>query len=112
MSHALIDRAPPSASRILGGLRSPRNGAAMGEETPVLDLKAVAKICGVTTATVSNLLSDSKPGRPLEGRPFPAPDGRIGKSPWWRTERRDEIADWMANRPGRGAGGGRPRIQP
>ena len=43
------------------------------------------------------------------GHPFPAPDGYQGKSPWWHKKRRMEILTWAAERPGQGAGGGRPR---
>lgn len=80
----------------------------MGGATPVLDLRAVAEICGVTAMTVSNWMSDSKQGRRYAGNPFPAPDGYIGKSPWWDPKRRDEFGAWMTARPGRGVGGGRP----
>lgn len=37
---------------------------------------------------------------------MPAPDGRSGRSPWWHLS---TIDAWLAARPGRGAGGGRPR---
>ncbi|MGX6604799.1 hypothetical protein ACWKSP_22125 [Micromonosporaceae bacterium Da 78-11] len=80
----------------------------------------VAELLGPTIKgkTVSTYLYESqvKVGRgPREraGRyvkhPFPAPDGYHGKAPWWRLERADEILMWRDSRPGRGAGGGRPR---
>jgi len=37
---------------------------------------------------------------------FPAPVSRVGNSPLFDA---DQIADWFSHRPGRGAGGGRPR---
>ena len=49
-------------------------------------------------------------GQPPRG---PAPDGtdldRGHARPWWRPETVDA---WVANRPGRGVGGGRPRKTP
>lgn len=36
---------------------------------------------------------------------LPAPDETFGRSPVWNEE---TINEWIANRPGRGAGGGRP----
>jgi hypothetical protein len=38
---------------------------------------------------------------------FPAPVDRIGNSPLFDAR---EVRDWFDHRPGRGAGGGRPRI--
>ncbi|KWT61845.1 hypothetical protein ADL21_11205 [Streptomyces albus subsp. albus] len=40
---------------------------------------------------------------------FPPPDDTFGRSPVWRE---GTIDIWLANRPGRGAGGGRPRKHP
>lgn len=40
----------------------------------------------------------------------PAPDGYTGRTPTWRAS---TITEWVKARPGRGAGGGRPRkVQP
>jgi hypothetical protein len=36
----------------------------------------------------------------------PAPDGHLGRTPWWR---RETVEQWQASRPGQGVGGGRPR---
>jgi hypothetical protein len=41
--------------------------------------------------------------------PFPEPDVIIGRTPGWSPDRRSEIEQWEAARPGQGAGGGRPR---
>jgi hypothetical protein len=40
---------------------------------------------------------------------FPAPDVTLANREGWRAERVDEIRDWLKARPGRGAGGGRPK---
>lgn len=78
---------------------------------PVLDTEAVAAILGVRRQLVTQWLSDSRPGRRYADHPFPTPDGRLGgRAPWWKPERRDEFTAWMTGRPGRGAGGGRPRL--
>ena len=42
-------------------------------------------------------------------RPFPAPDVILGGTPGWSPHREAEIYAWHAGKPGRGAGGGRPR---
>lgn len=44
-------------------------------------------------------------GNPKPGD-LPPPDRRFGRSPVWTPE---TIESWMPTRPGRGAGGGRPR---
>jgi hypothetical protein len=38
----------------------------------------------------------------------PEPDGHIGSSPWWYEK---TVSEWLANRPGRGAGGGRRKSE-
>jgi predicted DNA-binding transcriptional regulator AlpA len=63
----------------------------------VLDTPAVARLLGVTPATVRSYLA-----RGL----MPQPAGRIGASPYWT---REAVEAWVASRPGRGVGGGRPR---
>jgi hypothetical protein len=83
----------------------------MTGETPVLSRQAVAVILGVQPKTISQYLVESKAGGRYATHPFPAPDGYIGRGPWWRRERESEIRGWAAARPGQGAGGGRPRIQ-
>lgn len=52
--------------------------------------------------------ADGKPHRYV-ARPMPAPAGRIGVVPWWRTSQRRELIDWWRNRPGHGHGTGGPR---
>lgn len=81
----------------------------LGGAAPVLDRATVGKILGVRAKTVSQYLTESRPGGRYEQHPFPAPSGYIGRSPWWACERVDEIRYWDAARPGRGVGGGRPR---
>lgn len=75
----------------------------------MLDRTAVAALIGVKPKSVSQYLVESKPPGRYAKHPFPMPDGYIGRGPWWRVERTAEIKEWAANRPGRGAGGGRPR---
>lgn len=47
--------------------------------------------------------------RYVYGGRAPAPDGYTGRTPTWRASTVDE---WAKTRPGRGAGGGRPRKAP
>lgn len=63
----------------------------------LMDTNAVAALLGVTRSTISTYLA--------RGR-MPQPDLRIAGGPVWH---RATITEWAANRPGRGAGGGRPR---
>lgn len=42
----------------------------------------------------------------LGGYKLPEPDALIGRTRGWKES---TIAEWNANRPGRGVGGGRPR---
>jgi hypothetical protein len=83
-------------------------------DEPFLNRDAVARIGGVKPGTVSRHLERSRPGQrhALAGDPFPVPDGREGKAPWWRLEREPEIRAWFERHqpvsPGRGWGG-RPR---
>lgn len=57
----------------------------------------VAKLVGVTPASWRSMVSRGS---------APEPDGHLGSTPWWT---RKTITRWQATRPGRGAGGGRPR---
>ena len=75
----------------------------------MLDRSAVAAILGVQPKTISQYLVESRGEGRYAERPFPAPDGYIGRGPWWRLERETEIRRWAAERPGQGVGGGRPR---
>lgn len=67
-----------------------------------LTVREVAKLLGWKEQTVRKYRTESR-------RDFPEADGMKGVSPWWRPE---TITTWRDNRPGRGAGGGRPRIHP
>ncbi len=76
--------------------------------TLVLDLEEVAEMLGVKKKTISQYRWFSTPGHRYAERPFPEPDRMVGRSPFWAGGRREEIQAWFDNRPGRGAGGGRP----
>lgn len=65
----------------------------------LLDVAGVARLLGVSEATVRAYRS-----RGL----LPEPCGHLMGSPWWT---RPVITRWQQTRPGRGAGGGRPRKQ-
>lgn len=84
--------------------------ATVSDEQPFLNLAAVAALLGPTIKpkTVSQYLTESRPGGRYEQHTFPTPNGRIGRAPWWALDRADEIREWNANRPGQGVGGGRP----
>lgn len=77
-------------------------------EGDILDRRAVADLLGVTPATISNYLYQSKPGGRYADHPFPEPDDRAGRSPVWLAERADEITAWATGRTGQGVGGGQP----
>lgn len=75
----------------------------------LLDLQAVADHTGLAkktvqwyhnTATTRRRVGESKPGD------MPEPDASFGRSPAWYEH---TIDTWLVSRPGRGAGGGRPR---
>lgn len=55
----------------------------------------IARMLGVTKATIS-------------AADLPEPDVMIGRARGWSAESVDE---WIRNRPGKGAGAGRPRKQ-
>lgn len=42
--------------------------------------------------------------------PFPAPDVTVDGVPGWSADRVGEIEQWRAGLPGRGTGGGRPKV--
>lgn len=74
-----------------------------------LDLHAVAERTGLAYSTIRHY-HNSAEARRRSGAPrpgdFPPPDETFGRSPAWRGATMDA---WLAARPGRGAGGGRPR---
>lgn len=63
----------------------------------ILDRDAVAARIGIAAGSLTRYVARGD---------APAPDGTVGASPWWHEK---TIEDWIAARPGRGAGGGRPR---
>jgi predicted DNA-binding transcriptional regulator AlpA len=63
----------------------------------ILDRAAMAALAGVAQKSVT---------RYWERGQMPQPDGWVSGRPWWYETTAKE---WLANRPGRGAGGGRPR---
>lgn len=89
----------------------------VGVGLDVLLTADVAELLGVQKKTITQYLVEShepvrgKPG--WQGRylsnPFPAPAGYAGKSPYWSRAQIPALRAWFENRPGRGAGGGRPR---
>jgi len=72
----------------------------------VLDAGEIAAILGFSRMTVHKYLWESHPGGRYGSHPFPAPDGRIGRSPYWTPGRIAEIREWAAGRKGQGVGGG------
>ena len=66
-------------------------------EDTYLDRGEVAELAGIAPESVSRYL--------VRGD-FPQPDRHFGRSPVWL---RSTVERWKAERPGRGAGGGRPR---
>lgn len=76
--------------------------------TDYLTLAQVAAELGWTITTARSEHRDaSRRRRSRQSRPgdLPAPDHRYGRTPVWH---RQTIAAWRRQRPGRGAGGGRP----
>lgn len=66
----------------------------------LLDSSAVAELIGVKPATIRTYRHRGD---------MPPPDRTIGRTPVWL---RDTIDRWLAERPGQGVGGGRPRKSP
>lgn len=64
-----------------------------------LSTDRVAELASVSPRTISSYAARGQ-------MPKPSPCPCCGHSPTW-TEK--DITAWLANRPGRGAGGGRPR---
>lgn len=78
----------------------------------LLTMNAVAELLGLQYRTVRNYHQVAERHRRNGGvRPgdFPIPDEVFGRSPVWKAS---TIQAWARNRPGRGAGGGRPRKSP
>ena len=61
----------------------------------------LAALFGVKPGTIETWRSRHKD--------FPAPDAYVGRYAGWLPFREAELRAWAASRPGRGAGGGRPR---
>lgn len=85
----------------------------------VTDLAAIgARVQGVESmrgTTISQHLWESREsvmekGRQRPGKyhadPFPAPDGHLGKAPWWAKDREQEIVAWFERHPRRQVGDG------
>jgi len=63
----------------------------------LLDMPAVARRLGIAPSTVRKYRSSGR---------LPAPDVMLGQSPGWAPA---TIDAWVTQRPGKGAGAGRPR---
>ncbi|MGW1679383.1 hypothetical protein [Saccharopolyspora sp. NPDC002376] len=81
-----------------------------------LSVAGLARELGVTRQAVTNWRA--RYGEDSD-HPFPAPDVEIVVDvdddqadgvPGWLPERIDEVRQWRTGLPGRGAGGGRPRL--
>ena len=94
----------------------PRSSNVGAMTTPTyLDLAGAAELAGVQYRTMRNYHQTAERNRRLAEkykdlsfiRPgdLPKPDDTFGRSPVWLQA---TIEHWMANRPGRGTGGGRP----
>jgi len=89
------------STRILVALTATPIGTRV-DELPILDRSAVAELLGVAPKTISQFLVESKDGGRYAEHPFPEPDGRIGRGPYWLAAKRQTIIEWDAARPGRG----------
>ena len=81
----------------------------MSTTNDLVDLATIAEMLGVTVGSARTYNQRARVNRrnrtPKPGD-LPAADTYLGGSPCWR---RQTIEHWIATRPGRGAGGGRPR---
>lgn len=101
MTYVTVD---PSSSN-LGGMTAPT----------FLDLRGAAELAGVQYRTMRNYHQTAERNRRLAEKhqdpsyikpgDLPKPDRTFGRSPVWKTS---TINTWIRERPGRGAGGGRP----
>lgn len=74
---------------------------------PILSAAEVGERLGIARRTVLRYLWESHSGdRRYSSHPFPPPDGRLGKAPYWRAARVIEIDTWYRTRKGQGVGGG------
>lgn len=70
-----------------------------------LGMKDVGAWFGVPGTTVAKWIK-----RYADDHPCPTPNVMVGeRTPGWLPDREDEWREWEEGRPGRGAGGGRPR---
>lgn len=91
VSHTLVRRI---------GMSEQQSGGC-GDVVPAgaLTVAGVAARLGVQRRTVEAYRHHTQYG-------FPEPDGRLGRTPWWKPA---TIDAWQKGRPGQGRGGGRPR---
>lgn len=81
----------------------------MSATNDLVDLATIAEMLGVTVGSARTYNQRARVNRrnstPKLGD-LPEADAYLSGSPVWQ---RQTIEEWMARRPGRGAGGGRPR---
>jgi len=86
-------------------------------DAPFWTTRDVADLLGVKLETVHRYMADTRYCQELIAKGYelppeklaavmPPPDARFGRTPVWRPA---TIQEWVRRRPGRGAGGGRPR---
>ena len=73
----------------------------------VMDISSIAERLDIGTDSVRVYHQQSTRNRrdgTTSPRDMPPPAGIVGRAPWWT---RGQIEEWIAQRPGRGSGGGR-----
>lgn len=78
-----------------------------GETLRYLSRADVGRLFGVSGDAVRKWQQRYASGEKY--RPFPAPDLEVAGRPLWSPRREPELWAWYRDKPGRGAGGGRPR---
>lgn len=89
----------------------------MPTENPVTTILTAAQVGshlgGLTAETIRRYVWESSgEGRRYSDHPFPAPVGRMGRTPYWTEEQVPEIVAWDRGRKGQGVGGGRKPRRP
>lgn len=73
-----------------------------------LEQREVGALMGLDGTTVSKYRTRSLPGGSMESHPFPKAEYENARAALWMVDQVPDLVVWLANRPGRGAGGGRP----
>ena len=92
--------------------RTGRDSKVIDMTSPLAGYKDREDVASALAVLLGHPIQPATISKYVQREGFPAPHTSIGRTPVWLDAQLDDIRAWVAARPGRGSGGGRPRKTP